>query len=109
MEGLKVEPAVTLYYKGTEDLRDLRTSTEPDGSQIPSILAGTLERTVRPSLNVRYQPMGTTVFNPKHDIRFNFWVDADMGVNITDNHNNIKGATNRRFIGLFRLFGQFAF
>ena len=109
MEGLKVELAVTLYYKGTEDFRDLRTSTEPDGSQIPSILAGTVERTIRPSLNLRYQPMGTTVFNPKHDIRFNFWVDADMGVNITDNHNNIKGATNRRFIGLFRLFGQFAF
>jgi hypothetical protein len=109
MEGVKVEPAVTLYYKGTEDLRDLRTSTEPDGSQIPGILAGTVERTVRPSLNLRYQPMGTTVFDPKHDIRFNFWLDADMGVNFTDNYNNIAGATNRRFIGLFRLFGQFTF
>lgn len=109
LEGLKVEPAVTLYYKGTEDLRDLRTSTEPDGSQIPGILAGTVERTIRPSLYLRYQPMGLNLFGEDNDVRFNFWLDADMGYNITDNYQHIKGATNSRFIGLFRIFGQFTF
>ena len=109
LEGLKIEPSVTSYLKGTEDLRDLRKFTEPDGSQIPGILAGTVERTWRPSLYLRYQPMGTNLFGPSNDVRFNFWLDADMGVNFTDNYQNIEGATNRRFIGLFQLFGQFTF
>lgn len=109
LEGLKVEPGMTYYLKGTEDLRDLRTKTEPDGTQIPSILAGTVERTLRPSLYLRYQPMGSFLGDRSNDIRFNFWLDADMGYNITENHNNIQGATNQRFIGLFRLFGQFTF
>jgi hypothetical protein len=109
LEGLTVEPAVTFYYKGTEDLRDLRTSTEADGSQIPGILAGTVERTIRPSLYLRYQPVGTNLFGSSNDVRFNFWIDADMGINFNDNYQNIEGAGNRRFIGLFRLFGQFTF
>lgn len=108
-EGLKVEPAVTLYLKGTEDLRDLRTSTEPDGSQIPGILAGTVERTWRPSLYLCYQPMGSLLGDPSNEVRFNFWLDADMGVNFVENHHNIEGATNRDFVGLFRLFGQVSF
>jgi len=109
LQGLKVEPAMTLYLKGTEDLRDLRTSTEPDGSQIPGILAGTVERTWRPSLYLRYQPMGSMLGDPSNDVRVNFWLDADMGVNIVDNYQNIEGATSREFVGLFRLFGQVSF
>ena len=109
VRGLTVEPALTLYWKGTEDLRELRTSTGLDGSQIPGILAGTVERTVRPSLYLRYQPMGTNIFGGSNDVRFNFWMDADMGINFVDNHRNREGATDRRFIGLFRLFGQFRF
>ncbi len=109
MHGLKVEPAITFYWKGTEDFRELRSSFLPNGNPMPAVLAGTVERTIRPSLYFRYQPMGTKVFDLKHDIRFNFWLDADMGVNITDNYNNREGATNRRFVRLFRLFGQFTF
>lgn len=109
LEGLKIEPALTLYYKGTEDLRELRSSTEPDGSQIPSILAGTVERTIRPSLGIRYQPIGIGFFESSDRYRFNFWLDADMGVNFVKNHSHVEGAISKRFIGLFRLFGQFGF
>lgn len=107
--GLKVQPAVTFYWKGTEDLRELRTSVGPDGSQIPGILAGTIERTVRPSLNLRYQPAGMKLFGEENDIRFNLWLDADIGMNYVDNANNVAGATDSRFIGLFRFFGEFTF
>jgi len=108
-EGLTLEPGMALYLKGTEDLRDLRTSTEPDGSQIPAILAGTVERTVRPSLELRYQPMGSNLFGVSNDVRFNWWLDADMGINFVENHNNIEGASETEFIGLFKLFGQVTF
>jgi len=109
LEGLTVEPGLTLYWKGTEDLRDLRTSTEPDGSQIPAILAGTVERTVRPSLELRYQPMGATLFGASNDMRFNWWLDADVGVNVVENHDNIAGASETEFVGLFKVFGQLTF
>ena len=107
--GLKLQPAVTVYWKGTEDLRELRTSTGPDGNQIPGILAGTVERTVRPSLYLRYQPAGMNLFGDDQDVRFNLWLDADMGVNFVENANNVEGATDSRFIGLFRFAGQFTF
>lgn len=109
MRGLKIEPALTLYWKGTEDLRGLRTPFELDGSPMPAILANTVERTLRPSLYLRYQPMSTTLFDPSKDIRFNFWVDADMGVNFVENYYNVEGVTDRRFIGLFRFFGEVTF
>ncbi|PWN06132.1 capsule assembly Wzi family protein [Rhodohalobacter mucosus] len=107
--GLKIEPAVTFYWKGTEDLRELRTSVGPDGSQIPGILAGTIERTVRPSLNLRYQPAGMKLFGEENDVRFNMWLDADIGVNYVENANNIEGDTTSPFIGLLRFFGQVTF
>jgi hypothetical protein len=107
--GLKLQPAVTFYWKGTEDLRDARTSTGPDGRQIPGILVGTVERTVRPSLYLRYQPAGLNLFGEDNDVRFNFWLDADMGFNFVDNANNVEGTTDSRFIGLFRFAGQFTF
>lgn len=109
LQGLKVEPGMTIYWKGTEDLRDLRKWTYPDGRRISGILTGTVERTLRPTLYLRYQPMGSFLGDPSKGSRFSFWLDADMGVNITDNYDHIAGATNRRFIGLFRLFGQFTF
>lgn len=109
MQGLTVEPSITAYYKGVGDLRDLRTSTNPDGSQIPGILSGTVERTWRPSLHLRYQPVGIKLGDPSNDIRLNFWMDADMGINFVDNYQNVEGASNRRFIGLFRLFGELTF
>ncbi|MDZ7691030.1 MAG: hypothetical protein U5K69_07810 [Balneolaceae bacterium] len=109
LEGLKVEPAATLYLKGIGDMRDLRTSTEPDGSQIPGILSGVNEWTIRPSLYLRYQPVDTHLFDPEKNIQFNFWMDADIGVNFVENADNQRGVTDQDFIGLFRLFGQITF
>jgi hypothetical protein len=109
LAGMTIKPALTFYWKGTQDLRDLRSPTLPDGSPMPVILAGPVERTVRPSLHIRYQPMGTTLFDPSRDIRFNFWLDADMGVNFTANADHQEGVSNRRFIGLFRANAQITF
>jgi len=108
LQGLKVEPGLTFYWKGTEDLRNLR-KFKIDGEQIPMILAGTVERTVRSSLELRYQPMGSNLFGASNDVRFNWWLDADMGINFVENHNNIEGATRTEFIGLFKVYGQVTF
>jgi hypothetical protein len=105
---LTIEPGITLYSKGEADLRDLRTRVNPDGTPIPGILSGTVERTVRPSLYFRYQPVGINV-SGNDNVRFNFWMDADVGVNFTDNKNHIDGFADDRFIGLFRMSGALAF
>ncbi len=108
LDGLKFEPGITLYNKGEADFRVEASPTNPDGSPIPSILSGTVERTIRPSLYLRYQPL---VLNgsANENSRFNFWLDADMGINFTENENNIEEAASNRFIGLFRIAGEIAF
>lgn len=110
LPGLKVEPAATLYLKGVGDMRELRTPTEPDGTQIPGILSGVNERTVRPSLYLRYQPVTSAdLFDSSRNVHFNIWLDADMGINFVDNAGHQTGATSNEFVGLFRLFGQITF
>ncbi len=109
LPGVTLKPALTFYWKGTQDLRELRTPKLPDGSPMPVILAGTVARTVRPSLDIRYQPMGTTLFNSSNDVRFNFWLDANMGANFVMNAGHQEGVINRRFMGLFRANAQITF
>lgn len=108
--GLKIEPGLTLYRKGEGDFRRLRVTYESGpGGAIPSVLTGTTERTVRPSVSVRYQPVDTGLFDDDSDARFSAWIDADVGVNFIENAEHVPNATDRRFIGLFRVFGQVSF
>ena len=109
-EGLEVEPALAVYWKGEGDFRQLKINynTGP-GDSFPSVLSGTVERTVRPSLTLRYQTLSTPVFGTDSDARFRLWLDADMGVNWIQAHDHRTGVEERRFIGLFRVFGQLTF
>lgn len=109
IQGLTLKPAFTVYHKGIGDFRSLRTSTTPNGEQIDGILSGTVERTLRPSVYIRYQQAGFNLFGPGQDVRFSFWMDADIGFNFITNTGHIEGVTDRRFIGLFRLNGQVTF
>jgi hypothetical protein len=107
--GLEVEPALTWYRKGEGDFRRLRVTYAPGpGGGIPSVLLGTVERTLRPSVSLRYQPVTLDLFDDS-DLRFQAWIDADLGVNFIENADHVDGATDRRFVGLVRVFGQIAF
>lgn len=108
--GLEVEPGLSLYWKGEGDFRQLReTYDEGPGGSIPSVLLGTNERTIRPSVSLRYQPVDIDLFSDGSDTRFSAWIDADVGVNLIKNAGHVEGKTNQRFIGLFRAFGQVTF
>lgn len=108
--ALEVEPALTLYRKGEGDFRRLQVSYDPGpGGAIPSVLSGTVERTVRPSLSVRYQPIDVGLFGDDSDARFHAWLDVDAGVNFIEHADHKEDVTDRRFVGLVRVFGQVSF
>jgi hypothetical protein len=108
--SLEVEPALTLYRKGEGDFRQLRiTYDSGPGGAIPNVLTGTVERTIRPSVSVRYQPLDLGLFDDERAVRVSAWVDADMGVNVITDADHAEGRSDRQFVGLFRLFGQVTF
>jgi len=108
--SLEVEPALTWYRKGEGDFRRLRITYDAGpGGAVPRVLSGTVERTLRPSVSLRYQPVDLNLFDAESDVRVTAWVDADLGVNFTENADYAKNATDRRFVGLIRVFGQVAF
>ncbi|MFO8098983.1 MAG: hypothetical protein R6T83_05090 [Salinibacter sp.] len=108
--GVEIEPALTMYWKGEGDFRRLKINynTGP-GDSFPSVLSGTVERTVRPSLTFRYQTLSVPVFGSESSARFRLWLDADMGVNLIQAHDHRANVDTRRFIGLFRVFGHLSF
>jgi hypothetical protein len=109
LPGLKVEPAFTWYRKGEGDFRRLRVTYAPGpGGAIPSALLGTVERTLRPSVSLRYQPVRLELFE-NSDLRVQAWIDANVGINFIENADHVEGATEHRFIGLVRVFGQVSF
>ena len=107
--NLWIEPSLTLNYQGIGDFRRLRTTTTPGGDPIDGILTGTIERTVRPALKVRYQGNQTKFFGTEKDIRFSWWFEADAGINFIKNKDNTAGLSDRKFIGLFEIFGKVSF
>jgi hypothetical protein len=108
--GLELEPALTWYRKGEGDFRRLRITYAPGpGGAIPSVGTGTVERTLRPSVSVRYQPVALGLFDDGSDARVQAWIDANLGVNFVENADHVDGATDRRFVGLVRVFGQITF
>jgi len=108
--SLEVEPALTWYRNGEGDFRRLRITYAPGpGGAIPSVLTGTVERTIRPSVSLRYQPVSLDLFGGNENVRFSAWIDANVGVNFTENADHVEEATSREFVGIFRVFGQIAF
>ncbi|MDZ7714582.1 MAG: hypothetical protein U5J95_00035 [Balneolaceae bacterium] len=107
--NLWLEPSLTLNYQGIGDFRRLRSPTTPGGDPIDGILTGTVERTIRPALKLRYQGWSTGLFSPESNTRFTWWFEADAGINFIKNKDNTEGLSDRKFIGLFELFGKISF
>ncbi|MEL7362090.1 MAG: capsule assembly Wzi family protein [Bacteroidota bacterium] len=82
--GLMVQPRAEVLLQGIRDPRQ----PYPTDEEAPTLLDGTLERTVRLATRVRYQPLP------------NAWIRADLGVNLVGNENNVEGVNRTRFVGI---------
>ena len=85
LPGLQVTPRLDLLAQGEEDPRGPFPAL--DGS-VGTILTGTAERVVRPSVQVRLQPA------------FWWWVQLDGGINLASNVDHLEGHDATQFAGL---------
>ena len=95
--GLSLQPKIEVLWQGEADLRDPYPPSTPPPSDptgeagVDTILDGVTERTIRPALELFYQPLPWV------------WVRADGGVNLIHNENHVSGASDTRFEGLVEL------
>ncbi len=82
---LTLTPRLDVLAQGEGDIRQPFPAKDAD---VPGILTGTVERTVRTSVRLFFQ----------RDPRW--WVRLDLGVNFTKNKGSVKGADETRFVGL---------
>lgn len=83
--ALTLEPQLNLLWQGEGDIRD-PFPIELAGRE--TILIGTVERTTRVGVRLRYQP------DPR------LWAGADVGMNWTQNDAHLRGAREARFVGV---------
>lgn len=91
--GLRVTPRLHLLAQGE---RDIREPFPQRGSGVAFVLDGTPERTVRPSVELYYQPVPWG------------WLRLDAGVNFVSNQNHIEGDSESRFVGLLEFGFRFS-
>lgn len=85
LPGLQLTPRLDVLAQGEVDFRD---EFSPGNSDFGTILEGTVEQTVRPSVQVFYQRSPW------------WWIRLDGGLNVTSNKDHIDGASDTRFAGL---------
>jgi len=78
LSGLRVQPKIDLLYQGE---RDLRQSFPDNSESIRNLLDGDVNRTVRASMSMMYQPVHW------------WWIRVDAGYNVNREKSN-------QFIGL---------
>jgi len=84
LPGLTLSPQVEYLAQGESDIR---APFPPKESTIPTLLYGTIERTVRGSVRLEYQA----------DSRW--WIAADLGLNHVSNEHAIAGRSSTRIVG----------
>lgn len=87
LSGLTLTPRFSYLLQGEQEINQPFVSEYPNGNTIDVILTGTEEKTSRISLDILYNPI------PQ------FWVDASVGYNYTDDHLHIPGITSSRITG----------
>ena len=83
--GLLLRPRLDWLFQGERDIRDRFPENE---EVLDNILDGVVARTMRPALQLVYQP------SPR------WWVRLDGGVNVTRNEGHVTGRETSRFVGL---------
>lgn len=92
--GLLLSPRVDVLWQGESDIRQ----SYPDNSDAPkTILTGTVERTIRAALRMRYEPT-TWAF-----------VSVDAGINSLTNPFNASGKSLTKFIAVVEFGLRFSF
>ena len=86
--GLRLTPRLDLLAQGE---RDIRQDFPANEEVLDNLLDGTVTRTVRPAVQIVYQPSPW------------WWIRFDGGVNVTSNLNNIEGQDETRFVGLLEV------
>ncbi len=82
--GLRIAPRVEVLHQGQ---RDIRQKFPANYAVLDNILDGTVERTVRTSIRLAYQPVSW------------WWIQADGGSNAVRNANHIPSSAYTRFVG----------
>lgn len=85
LPGLRLAPRMDMLWQGARDIRQPFPSND---AVLDNILDGTVQRTVRGSLQVAYQPVAW------------WWLRLDGGLNSTWNADNVRSAQQSRFVGL---------
>ena len=83
-KGLRIAPRVEVLHQGE---RDMRQKFPANDAILNNILDGTVERTVRTSIQLAYQPVSW------------WWIRANGGVNSVKNANHVKTSASTRFAG----------
>lgn len=91
LAGLRVTPAVQYQRKGEGDLRLPVPEDDAVYRAQPSIFLGTVERTLRFSLQGHFQPVTW------------FFVEWDAGANVVQNAEHVAGEKKTEFSGVARL------
>lgn len=104
---LHIQPYAALFLRGEKEILENRISRDSNGNQINTILAGTVERTIRPGVYLRFQPL-KNYFTQK-TASFTWWIDADMGYNFVDNKDNLNGQLDTSFEAILQLYGRIIF
>jgi len=92
--GLLLSPRIDVLWQGESDIRHTYPDTDED---LGPILTGTVERTIRAALRIRYEP--------------NSWafVSVDAGINNITNSFNISGRSLTKFIAVVEFGLRFSF
>jgi hypothetical protein len=90
--GLVLTPRLHILAQGQSDIR-----TPYPEDDVPNLLSGTVERTLRPALQVSFQ----------NDPRW--WIRLDLGVNRITNRGFAEGNDVTRFVGLLEVGGRLRF
>lgn len=83
--GLRLTPRIDVLAQGEQDIRRPYPTTRAESAPI---LDGTVERTVRPAVQMYLQPAPW------------WWIRLDGGVNVVSNVDHVADQQNTRFVGL---------
>jgi hypothetical protein len=84
--GITLRPRMHMLWQGEQDMRNVPFPTTID--QAATILDGTVERTIRPALQIDVQRNAS------------WWLRADFGANLITNEAHVEGLNRTRFSAL---------
>lgn len=101
--GLTLTPALHVLAQGKGDFRDDFNKYYSDGRLIPAFLSGTETVTIRPAIGIDYRLFNLWIDSNGSSRGWEFYLKADVGVNIIQNHKNVAGDSGVEFQNIARM------